>query len=93
MSTHRQKRGNRVYLSEYKSVRIGKKVKSIYVRYLGPEDEVKAGKKAKRRILDRLDLTRSSRAGDVRLLWRIAQDLDFVGLKAKFKGISIGASY
>ena len=39
MAVHKVKRGDKVYLSEYKSVREGKKVKSIFVRYLGPEDQ------------------------------------------------------
>ena len=77
MAIKRHKRGDRVYLSEYKQVREGKKVKSIFLRYLGPEDQIKAGEKPRRRVLDRLELSRSLRAGDVRLLWRIAEDLDF----------------
>ncbi len=48
------------------------------MRYLGPEEKVKAGEKPKRRVLDRLDIKRSYRAGDVRLLWRIAMDLGLV---------------
>lgn len=78
MAIKRHKRGGRVYLSEYKQVREGNKVKSVFVRYLGPEDKLKAGEKPKRRVLDRLDIKRSYRAGDVRLLWRIAQDLGLV---------------
>lgn len=78
MAVHKVKRGDKVYLSEYKSVREGKKVKSIFVRYLGPEDQIKGGKKPKRRVLDRIQMSRSNRAGDVRLLWQIAEDLDFI---------------
>lgn len=80
MAIKKHKRGDRVYLSEYKQVREGKKVKSVFIRYLGPEDRIKAGKTPKKRVLNRLELSRSSRAGDVRLLWRIAEDLDFVGI-------------
>jgi len=79
MAIKRHKRGDRVYLSEYKNVREGKKVKSVFIRYLGPEEEVKAGKKPTKRVLDRVQISRSNRAGDVRLLWRIAEDLDFIG--------------
>ncbi|MEK9139944.1 MAG: IS1634 family transposase [Nitrospirota bacterium] len=79
MAIKRHKRGNRVYLAEYKNVREGKKVKSEFIRYLGPEDEVKAGRMPKKRVLDRINMSHSLRAGDVDLLWRIAQDLDFVG--------------
>ena len=80
MAIHKVERDGHVYLSEYKSVRKGGKVKSIFVRYLGPENEVKAGKKTKKRVLDRIQLSRSHRSGDVRLLWQIAQDLDFIGI-------------
>lgn len=80
MAIHKVKRNGRVYLSEYKSVRKGNKVESIFVRYLGPEDEIKAGKKPKRRVLDRVQISRSNRAGDVGLLWRIAQDLDLISI-------------
>ncbi|MDO9528386.1 MAG: IS1634 family transposase [Syntrophales bacterium] len=80
MAIHKVKRNGHIYLSEYKSVRVNGKVKSIYVRYLGPEDEVKAGKKSKKRVLDRVQISRSTRAGDVGLLWEIARDLDFVGI-------------
>jgi len=78
MAIKRHKRGDRVYLSEYRSIRQGKKVKSEFVRYIGPEDEVSKGIKPKRRVLDRLHIPRSYRAGDVRLLWKIAQDLHFI---------------
>jgi transposase len=80
MAIKRHKRGNRVYLAEYKQVRVGKKVKSIFIRYIGPEDEVKKGRMPKKRVLDKIQMDRSTRAGDVRLLWQIAQDLDFVGI-------------
>ena len=78
MSIHKVTRNGHTYLSEYKSVRVGKTVKSVFVRYLGPEDEVKAGKKSKKRTLDKVKISRSNRAGDVRLLWKIAQDLGFI---------------
>ena len=78
MAIKRHKRGGRVYLAEYKQVREGKKVRSIFLRYLGPEDEVNAGRKPKRRVLDKLDMKNSHRAGDVRLLWSLARDLGIV---------------
>jgi len=89
LAIKRHKRGDRVYLAEYKQVREGKKVRSVFVRYLGPEDEVKAGRKPKGRVLDRLDMKRSHRAGDVRLLWALAQDL---GLVEEMDGICCGIS-
>lgn len=80
MTIKRKKKNGCVYLEEHKSIRVNGKVKSVFVRYLGPEDEVKAGRMPKRRVLDRIKMSRSYRSGDVRLLWQIAQDLDFVGI-------------
>ena len=80
MAIKRHKRGNRVYLAEYKSIRQGKKVISKFVRYIGPEDKISTTDKPRKRVLDRLNLSSSYRAGDVRLLWAIAQDLDFISI-------------
>ena len=78
MAIKRHKRGNRVYLAEYKSIRQGKKVISKFIRYIGPEDKLSTSEKPRKRVLDRLNLASSYRAGDVRLLWAIAQNLDFI---------------
>jgi hypothetical protein len=80
MAVHKVKRGDRVYLSEYKSVREGEKVKSVFVRYLGPEDEIERGRRPKKRVMDRIQLSRSYKAGDITLLWEIARDLDLQGI-------------
>ena len=80
MAIKRHKRNGRVYISEYKQIREGKKVKSVFLRYRGPEDIIKEGKKPKKRVLDKLQLSKSYRSGDVRLLWQIAKDLDFNGI-------------
>ena len=45
MAIKRHKRGNRVYLAEYKSIRQGKKVISKFIRYIGPEDKVSTSEK------------------------------------------------
>jgi len=80
MAIKRHKRGGRVYLAEYKSTRVGKKVISEFVRYIGPEDKQNDNEKPKRKVLDRLQLNRSYRSGDVKLLWSIAEDLGFCEL-------------
>jgi len=80
MAIKRHKRGNRVYLAEYKSIRQGKKVISKFVRYIGPEDKLSTTEKTRKRVLDRVNLSNSYRTGDVRLLWAIAQDLDFIAI-------------
>jgi len=64
MAIKRHKRGNRVYLAEYKSIRQEKKVISKFVRYIGPEDKVSTSEKTRKRVLDRLNLSSSYRAGD-----------------------------
>ena len=63
---------------EYRSIRQGKKVISKFICYIGPEDKVSTSEKPRKRVLDRLNLSRSYRVGDVRLLWAIAQNLDFI---------------
>lgn len=97
MAIKRHKRGNRVYLAEYKSVREGKKVISKFVRYIGPEDKLSTNDKPRKRVLDRIKISRSYRAGDVRLLWSIAENLDFISIidriccgKSQIEGASPG---
>ena len=80
MVIKRKKKHGHVYLEEYRSVRIGGKVKSIYVRSLGPEKPVTTEKRLKPRVLDRLEHGPSHRAGDVNLLWELACQLDFVNI-------------
>lgn len=71
----RMKKGNKIYLCEYRSVREGKKVRSIFVRYLGVESEQEKIPLPKKQIIDWKPPDRSVRAGDVTILFRIAQDL------------------
>lgn len=71
----RMKKGNKVYLCEYRSVREGKKVRSIFVRYLGVESEEEKVPLPKKQVIDWKPPDRSVRAGDVSVLFKIAQDL------------------
>lgn len=71
----RRRVGDRVYLEERESYRENGKVKVRFLRYLGVEGEVKGRPEKVRHLLDRLQPTDSSRAGDVSLLWALAQDL------------------
>lgn len=75
----RRKKNGRVYLEEYKSIRIDGKVKSVYVRSLGPEEPV-APSKPKPKTLNRLQHSRSHRSGAVTLLWELASQLGFVNI-------------
>lgn len=78
MAIKRKKKHGRVYLEEYKSIRKGDKVDSVYVRSLGPEDPVTRKPKPRPKVLDRLDHGPSHRAGDVALLWELARELHMV---------------
>ena len=80
MTIKRKKKHGRVYLEEYKSVRMNGKVKSIYLRSLGPENPVDQSPASKPKILDRLEHGLSLRAGAVTLLWELACQLNFVGI-------------
>ncbi len=77
MAIKRHRRGDRVYLAEYRSIRQGKKVVSKFIRHLGPADgqQRPAGRGGK--ILDRLAHGSSVQAGAVRLLWALSDDLRF----------------
>jgi hypothetical protein len=80
MTIKRKKKHGRVYLEEYKSIRIGGKVKSIYVKSIGPENPVSLEQRAKPKVLDRLEHGSSYRAGDVTLLLELAYQLDFIDI-------------
>lgn len=84
MAIKRHKKDGRVYLSEYKSIRKGKEVESVFVRYLGPEDKITKKPKIPRRVMDRINLSNTHRAGDVSLLWQIAQNIDLINTIDRF---------
>ncbi|MGI0054154.1 MAG: IS1634 family transposase [Thermoplasmata archaeon] len=71
---YRRKSGDRVYLEERESYRVKGKVRNRFVRYLGVEGETPG---VPRRALDRVAHGDSRRAGAVRLLWTLAEDLGF----------------
>jgi len=75
LAIKRRRRGTRVYLEEWRSHREGKRVVSKFVRYLGPEGGPQ--QKGPGSILDRVQHHDSRRAGAVRLLWTLAEDLEF----------------
>jgi len=63
MAIKRHKRGNRVYLAEYKSIRQGKKVISKFVRYIGPEDKLSTTEKTRKRVLEEVNVSGYMRVG------------------------------
>jgi len=91
------KKGNKVYLSEYRSVRDGKKVRSEFVRYLGVESDQEKVPLPKKTVMAWKPPDRSVRAGDVTVLWSIASQMHMVetidricGLKGRRKANSPG---
>ncbi|MCL5783689.1 MAG: hypothetical protein M1476_07265 [Candidatus Thermoplasmatota archaeon] len=79
MAIKRHRRGDRIYRSEYRNTRVNGKVKSEFVRYLGVEEDGKIAK-APVKAIDKVSGTGSTRAGDIDLLWAVAQDLDIPGI-------------
>jgi transposase len=75
MSIHRHKVDGRVYLEEYRSFRVKGEVKNEFVRYLGREGGSPSKIRPPKRTMDRIEHGLSVRAGDVTLLWTIAQRL------------------
>ena len=93
----RMKKGNSVYLCEYRSVREGKKVRSEFVRYLGVEGEQEKVPLPKKSMIEWKTPERSVRSGDVTVLWSIAKEMQMVetidrvcGLKGRRKANSPG---
>jgi len=74
----RMKKGNKVYHCEYRSVREGKTVRSIFVRYLGVESDQEKVSLPKKQVVTWRPPERSVRAGDVTVLFQIAQELQMV---------------
>ena len=69
------KRGSKIILCKYKSVRRDGKVVSEFVEYLGVESDQEKVPLPKKSLIDWKSPERSVRSGDVTALWHIAQDL------------------
>jgi transposase len=77
MAICREKRGNSVYLAEYKNVRVNGKVKHIYVKGLGVEGPDGKPIRKPKRVLDNVDISGTRRYGDVAVMWELAEFLHF----------------
>lgn len=77
MAICREKRGGRVYLAEYKSAWEDGKVRHRFVRYLGREGPDGRPIRPPRRVLDNVDISGTRRYGDVAVMWKLAEDLQF----------------
>lgn len=91
------KKGTKIYLCEYRSVREGKKVRSEFVRYLGVESDQEKVPLPKKTVMAWKPPDRSVRAGDVTVLWSIASKMQMAetidricGLKGRRKANSPG---
>ena len=79
MAIRRRRVGDSTYLEEYRSFRVNGKVKSEFIRYLGVEKDGQVARPPVKTI-DKVSGTGSTRAGDIDLLWAVAQDLDIPGI-------------
>ncbi len=75
MTIRKRKVGKVVYLEQYRSYREGGKVKTEFVKYLGKEDSSSSKPMQVNHLIDQIRPSDSSRAGDVSLLWSLAQNL------------------
>lgn len=80
MAICRKKRGDKVYLAEYKSIRVNGKVKHIFVRHLGVEG--KDGKPIRKptHTLDKVGFSKTLHYGATSVLWEICKELDLENL-------------
>lgn len=92
MAIKRRRRGDHVYLEEWRSYRKKGKVVSEFVRYLGVEGDTPGKPKPRPSPLDQVVHAGSTRAGAVRLLWRIAEDLQIPGTIDRICGRESDAS-
>ena len=76
MHIKRIKKGDAVYLAQYESYRENGKVKTRFIKYLGKESEVKYVPLPKKssHVETPLYPECSKRAGDVKLMWAIAEN-------------------
>lgn len=80
MTICRKKQGNKVYLQEYKSIRVKGKVRHIFVKHLGVEG--KDGKPIRKPIhaLDRIGFSKTQFYGATSVLWNICEELNLENL-------------
>lgn len=92
MAIVRKKRGNKIYLYEYKNTRENGKVKHKFVRYLGVEGKDGKPTKKPQRVLDKIKLDSGKSYGAVALLWKLAEELGFEEIINKIVGERKGYS-
>ena len=90
MAIKRHKRGDRVYLAEYRTIRVDGKVKSIYVRYIGVEGEPRVTRKSRKNQELKAEFSRTTQTGDVTVLWHLAEK---IGIPKIIDQISLGSNH
>ena len=92
MAIIRKKRGDKIYLYEYKNVRENGKVKHRFVSYLGVEGTDGKSVKKPKRVLDKVELGSGKSYGAVAVLWKLVEELRFEELIDKIVGERKGFS-
>ncbi len=92
MAICRQKQGNKVYLKEYKSIRVDGKVKHVFVKYLGVEGKDGKPERRPEHVLDKVKIGSGKSYGAVAVLWKLAQQLKIEETIDKIVGRTQGFS-
>lgn len=92
MAVIRKKRGGKIYLYEYRSIRENGKVKHKFVRYLGVEGNDGKPVKKPRRVLDKVELGSGKSYGAIAVLWKLTEELGFEEIIDKVVGERQGFS-
>ena len=90
MAIKRHKRGDRVYLAEYRTIRVDGKVKSVYVRYIGVEGEPRITRKSRKNKELNVEFSRTTQTGDVTVLWHLAEK---IGIPKIIDQVSLGSNH
>ena len=92
MTIIRKKRGNKVYLYEYQSIRNKDKVVHKFVRYLGVEGKDGKPERKPEHVLDKVNIGAGKSYGAVKVLWQLAQQLKIEETIDKIAGRTQGFS-
>jgi transposase len=90
MAIKRHKRGDRVYLAEYRTIRVDGVVKSVYVRYIGVEGEPRVPRKSRKNKELKVEFSRTTQTGDVTVLWHLAEK---IGIPEIIDQVSLGSNH
>lgn len=92
MTLVKKKRGGKVYLYEYRSIRHKDTVKHKFIRYLGVEGKDGKPQKKPEHVLDKVNIGAGKSYGAVTVLWQLAQQLKLEETIDKIVGRTQGFS-